>query len=188
MDDEHYEQNERGRWLLRDAPDLTALGGDGADIIYGGTGNHSLLGQGGNDRLQEGVGIAFLARGQGDDRLDGGIGSQILNGGAGKDTLIGGTADQTPIGGAGRDDLQAIAGWPTPLRLCPNHAAWTPTTLISCRQAVVFGDRIGLTGLAFSPVLEEVEGDGQERGAEKDADEPEAQHSTDGAQENEDKG
>ena len=108
--DEHYAENERGSWVLRDMPDLTALGGAGDDLIQGGTGNDLLFGEAGNDTVRGGLGDAFLSGGTGDDRLVGGIGSQLLDGGAGNDDLQAGRGTQTLDGGRGADTLRDGAG------------------------------------------------------------------------------
>ena len=56
-------------------------GGDGMDILFGGSQNDTLNGSGSSDMLA-GMG--------GDDTLDGGAGLDIINGGTGNDTLTGG--------------------------------------------------------------------------------------------------
>jgi Ca2+-binding RTX toxin-like protein len=64
---------------LGSAMQLTANGGDGADVLIGGTGNDTLSG------------------GNGDDILIGGGGLDILDGGPGDNILIQGLAESTPL-------------------------------------------------------------------------------------------
>lgn len=59
----------------------TLSGGDGNDLVIGGSGNNTLDGGDGND---------FLISGAGNDRLYGGNGNDILIGGLGRNLLVGG--------------------------------------------------------------------------------------------------
>lgn len=70
----------------------TLLGGNGKDILTGGSGNDCL--QGGN----------------GKDVLNGGAGNDCLDGGNGKDVLSGGLGDDTLVGGRGKDKLDGGEG------------------------------------------------------------------------------
>jgi Ca2+-binding RTX toxin-like protein len=74
---------------------LTANGGDGADILIGGAGNDTLLG------------------GAGDDVLIGGPGQNVLDGGPGDNILIQGGGGPGPIGIASPVAPPPVAGLPT---------------------------------------------------------------------------
>lgn len=100
--------------LLGDGDDLVIVttsapvlidGGAGNDILYGGSGDNTLLGGDGNDILFGGSGSNVLDGGAGDDTLIGGRGTDILRGGAGNDLLDGGRGDDLLIGGDGDDRL-----------------------------------------------------------------------------------
>ena len=68
---------------------------NGADLLYGGSGNDSLVGNAGHDLLQGG---------KGNDTQQGGTGRDTLNGSAGDDILYAALDTDRYVGGAG-DDL-----------------------------------------------------------------------------------
>ena len=68
-------------------------GGEGNDILDGGKGNDVLSGGGGNDELDGGKGNDVLSGGGGNDELDGGKGNDVLDGGSDANVLIGGKDD-----------------------------------------------------------------------------------------------
>jgi hypothetical protein len=67
--------------------DITAAGGPGNDVVFGGNFIH---GQGGNDLLLGGVGPDRLRGGAGDDRIEGGPGADEMDGDVGADVMNGG--------------------------------------------------------------------------------------------------
>jgi len=86
--------------------DMVLLGGAGADILFSGNLNDTVLGASGNDLIEGGDGVDFLGGeadndtlrgGGGDDTLDGGTGNDILEGGTGSDTYVAGTGNDTII-------------------------------------------------------------------------------------------
>ena len=98
---------------------LFAEGGDGADIIFGGTWNDTLdgglgrdflVGGAGDDLLTGGGSADTLIGGDGNDSIFGGEGRDFLDGGAGNDRLNGGTSADTLIGGEGADRLEGETG------------------------------------------------------------------------------
>ena len=115
-----------------------AVGGSGADLLFGNAlanslsganGNDLLAGSGGHDRLYGGGGWDKLYGGDGNDRMSGGSGNDILVGGAGNehgqgdagadylyggdgvDVLSGGTGNDILLGQAGSDYLYGGAGF-----------------------------------------------------------------------------
>jgi hypothetical protein len=85
---------------------LDAAGGNGDDTIS--LGNAALppaqlFGGNGNDVLTGGSGADQLFGGNGNDTLNGGDGDDILDGGAGDDTVVGGKGADTAFLGAGND-------------------------------------------------------------------------------------
>jgi Ca2+-binding RTX toxin-like protein len=79
------------------------LGGSGHDSIFGGNGDDFLSGGSGNDWLFGGWGNDLLAGNAGRDRMFGGFGSDVLIGGSGRDFLNGGFGRDYLAGGPGRD-------------------------------------------------------------------------------------
>lgn len=67
-----------------------ALGGAGADRLFGNDADNLLDGRGGDDTVEGGSGDDLVLGGAGDDRLVGGDGADVLRGGAGADHLLGG--------------------------------------------------------------------------------------------------
>lgn len=74
-------------------------GGYGQDEIHGGDGDDVLWGSGGSDKIYGG---------NGDDELWGHGGNDELHGGDGRDTLNGGSGDDRLFGDAGRDVLVSV--------------------------------------------------------------------------------
>ena len=81
------------------------LGGNGADMLTGGTADDLLVGNAGADTLDGGTGDGndILLGGTGEDTLKGGDGMDMLLGGADNDTLEGGKDNDILKGGAGND-------------------------------------------------------------------------------------
>jgi Ca2+-binding RTX toxin-like protein len=94
---------------------ITVLGKSGGDsivvdaaitkqtFILGGNGKDVLTGGSGDDNIDGGNGKDVIAGGAGDDELAGGRGRDVLDGGDGNDTLTGGRAMDASTGGAGTD-------------------------------------------------------------------------------------
>ncbi|HYW15266.1 MAG TPA: M10 family metallopeptidase C-terminal domain-containing protein [Allosphingosinicella sp.] len=80
-----------------------AIGGSGADTMFGNEVGNVLTGNAGNDTLNGLAGDDTLNGGIGDDSLNGGVGSDELNGGDGVDTLNGGDGVDFFAGGLGND-------------------------------------------------------------------------------------
>jgi Ca2+-binding RTX toxin-like protein len=94
-------------------------GGDGNDLLIGGTDNDSMTGGPGNDLLQGQDGDDLLRGGADDDTLEGDAGADelrgdgendLLKGGAGDDILRGGELNDTLLAGTGDDTLDGGAG------------------------------------------------------------------------------
>jgi PKD repeat protein len=90
-----------GNDVLIVSASLPALvdGGAGDDILNGGRGDNILRGGSGNDLLFGGAGNDVLLGGDGSDLLNGGSGRNILIGGNGEDVLIAGSGEEILIGG-----------------------------------------------------------------------------------------
>ena len=121
--------DQRGGWsyYFQDES-LLAYGGEGNDVIIGGSeadklfgedGDDVLVGYDGDDELIGGSGNDVLRGREGNDDLDGGDGNDFIFGGSGNDTLIGGNGDDelygyegnnTLIGGQGNDYLSGGDG------------------------------------------------------------------------------
>ena len=78
-------------------------GGDGADVIFAGSGNDSIDGGNGDDVVFGGAGSDTITGGAGDDDIFAGGDSDIVTGGTGNDTLWGGNGDDSFTGGDGAD-------------------------------------------------------------------------------------
>ena len=105
--------------LYGDGDDDLIEGGDGLDVLLGGTGNDTISGDAGNDWIQGGFGTDSLSGGLGndtlygdgdDDLIEGGDGVDVLSGGDGNDTLSGDGDGDLLQGGAGMDSLLGGAG------------------------------------------------------------------------------
>ncbi len=70
-------------------------------LLFGGTGNDTLIGGSGSDTLQGGAG---------NDTLKGGLGNDALSGFSGNDSLLGEDGDDTLFGGDGNDRLRGGLG------------------------------------------------------------------------------
>lgn len=88
------------------AVELTQIGFNTGDDIYGTGVSDIIEGRGGNDRLAGFAGDDRLSGGSGVDRIFGGAGDDVLAGGAGNDYIYGG--DYQGDGGAG-DDTASFA-------------------------------------------------------------------------------
>jgi Ca2+-binding RTX toxin-like protein len=116
-----------GQWFgtrkaneIRDDLNMNWIDGmDGADKIFGGAGNDTLLGSGGsdilrgqadNDNLFGGQGADVLLGGSGNDQLHGGDGADRLSGSGGDDLLKGDAGDDRLAGNSGHDKLFAGDG------------------------------------------------------------------------------
>jgi predicted extracellular nuclease len=86
------------------------LGGNGANMLFGGNGNDILTGNNGIDLLCGGAGNDALTGGTGDDVLDSGAGNDILTGDNGNDVLSAGSGDDLLFGGNGNDSMSGGAG------------------------------------------------------------------------------
>ncbi|MGZ8285069.1 MAG: M10 family metallopeptidase C-terminal domain-containing protein [Allosphingosinicella sp.] len=80
-----------------------AIGGSGADTMFGNEVGNVLTGNAGNDTISGLAGDDTLNGGLGSDSLNGGLGSDRLNGGDGVDILVGGDGVDFFTGGAGND-------------------------------------------------------------------------------------
>ncbi|WP_272942224.1 S8 family serine peptidase [Candidatus Regiella insecticola] len=85
-------------------------GGEGNDVLMGGTAADVLAGESGDDNLFAGAGNDVLRGHKGNDRLYGGLDDDLLEGGSGSDTLYGGDGDDILKGGAGDDFLDGGEG------------------------------------------------------------------------------
>ena len=84
---------------------MTAEGGDGNDVILGGSAADRLYGQDGNDVLRGRSGVDFLYGGDGRDQLFGGDDNDWLYGNDGNDELNGDDGEDHLFGGRGEDRL-----------------------------------------------------------------------------------
>jgi Ca2+-binding RTX toxin-like protein len=85
-------------------------GGSGNDQIFGTWGNDLLVGGDGNDEIYGGSGNDFLFGANGDDHLFGGSGNDYINGGNNWDTMSGGDGNDLLVGGPGWDQYHGNAG------------------------------------------------------------------------------
>lgn len=81
------------------------VGGSDADLFFGETGNDTLIAGGGDDSAFGGLGNDTLRGGSGNDVLDGGDDADLVVGQGGGDLLIGGTGNDTVDGGVGNDSM-----------------------------------------------------------------------------------
>ncbi len=152
--DDTITMNEVGM-LAGDGVPLWAWGGNGNDVIRGGSRNDRLIGEngndvlygnagadqlfgaffssdvetgGGHDQLYGGAGNDMLRGGQGNDLLDGGGNNDTLIGGAGNDTLLGGSGDDVLTGGDGDDTMDGGLGVDTIMEV-GGHAYLTDSSL-----------------------------------------------------------
>ena len=100
-----------GNDVLVGGSDKDELRGEGGnDVLVGGGGNDLLIGASGDDVLQGEQGVDKLLGGDGNDRLEGGDQDDTLRGGNGSDTLIGGDGADRVDGDAGDDTIEGGAG------------------------------------------------------------------------------
>ena len=112
--------DQRGGWSYYfQYESLIAYGGDGNDVIIGGSeadklfgedGDDVLIGYEGNDELIGGTGNDILRGREGNDDIDGGDGNDFIDGGSGNDTLIGGNGDDELYGYEGNNTLTGGQG------------------------------------------------------------------------------
>ena len=88
----------------------TILGGPADDLIDAGFGTDTVFGFAGNDELLGGPGVDTLDGGAGDDELFGGLGGDSLSGGSGSDLLVGNVGADFLSGGGGDDKLMGLGG------------------------------------------------------------------------------
>lgn len=86
------------------------FGGAGHDDIFGNTGNDTLFGGTGNDNIMGGVGNDTASGGSGDDTIDGGEGDDLSFGGSGEDVLTDDDGTNTLNGGSGDDTITVSGG------------------------------------------------------------------------------
>jgi Ca2+-binding RTX toxin-like protein len=93
-------------------PAAQLFGGDGNDVLTGGSGADLLFGQAGNDTLLGKGGNDFLFGGADNDTLTGGDGDDQAFGEAGNDRMIWNPGDDTDLneGGAGTDTVEVNGG------------------------------------------------------------------------------
>ncbi|WP_460106694.1 calcium-binding protein [Pseudomonas sp. S3_E04] len=85
-------------------------GGDGDDVLIGGSANDALSGENGNDTIIGGAGNDVLRGHRGNDRIQGGSGDDLIDGGQDDDNLSGGAGDDVLNGGAGDDQIDGGNG------------------------------------------------------------------------------
>ena len=88
----------------------TILGNEGPDVIQGSDGDDNTIGGDGNDIITDSAGADVLKGGPGNDALDGGIGNDIVLGGTGSDFVNGGANDNESFVGEGNDFVMAGQG------------------------------------------------------------------------------
>ncbi len=89
---------------------IVVTGGDGNDLILGGSDADVLSGDAGNDTLIAGGGDDLVLGGDGNDTLRGGAGSDAMDGGADNDLLVGQGGGDLLIGGTGNDNVDGGVG------------------------------------------------------------------------------
>ncbi|MEL7497998.1 MAG: hypothetical protein AAFN77_10335 [Planctomycetota bacterium] len=85
-------------------------GGSAADVINGGRGNDQISGRGAADRLVGNLGNDIVNGDDGSDSIFGTAGNNTLNGGNGQDIIYGGDEADTINGGTGMDQIFGLAG------------------------------------------------------------------------------
>jgi hypothetical protein len=136
-------------------PAQTFSGGDGKDVVTGGTLNDRISGGSGNDILLGGAGNDTLNGDSNADKLDGGAGNDSLNGGGSSDTLIGGLGDDVLNGGSSNDtvDYTAAAG-PVTVNLALGTATGEGNdTLLNIERVTGSGFDDTITGNTLANVL-----------------------------------
>ncbi len=87
-----------------------AIGGYGADTIYGNSTANFIQGFGGDDVILADLGNDLIYANAGNDSVDGGDGSDEMWGGGGRDTLVGGNGNDLMGGGIDNDQLFGGSG------------------------------------------------------------------------------
>jgi Ca2+-binding RTX toxin-like protein len=143
-------------------PAQTFNGGDGNDLIVGGTLNDLISGGNGNDVLQVGDGNDTLTGGSNSDRLEGGVGNDSLNGGSSADTLVGGLGDDLLDGGSSNDtaDYTTSAAAVTVDLVAGTAAGEGNDKLLNIENATGSGLADTITGNTLANVI--VGGDGND--------------------------
>src|SRR5690606_29243607 len=85
-------------------------GGDGSDVLLGGSNPECLVGLDGDDALHAGSDGDVLLGGDGADLLRGGSANDVIAGGPGPDDIDAGSGDDEIRGGAGADVIDAGSG------------------------------------------------------------------------------
>jgi Ca2+-binding RTX toxin-like protein len=85
-------------------------GGDGNDVLIGGSAADALSGEDGDDLIDGGAGNDVLRGHRGEDNISGGAGDDLLDGGLGDDGLFGGLGNDVLKGGAGDDTIDGGDG------------------------------------------------------------------------------
>ncbi len=104
--------------LTESAGTDTIYGGDGDDVIIGGTGYNAavypstdrLMGENGNDTIYVRDDGALVSGGSGDDTVYGGAGADEISGDSGQDQLFGGGGNDGISGGDGDDRIEGGDG------------------------------------------------------------------------------
>lgn len=113
-------------------------GGDGNDILVGGSGNDTLQGNTGNDSISGGSSNDTLYGSEGEDTLHGDSGNDVIYGGendddlygdSGNDKLYGGDGNDGVYGGVGTDELTGGSDGKVDRFL---FGSGTPDTLMDC--------------------------------------------------------
>ena len=78
---------------------------DGRDLVYGGTGNDTILTGDDADTIYGGIGNDTIWAGIDDDYVEGGDGNDVINAGHGSDTVYGGLGNDVINGGTGYPQL-----------------------------------------------------------------------------------
>ena len=93
-------------------PAAQLFGGDGNDVITGGSGNDMLFGQAGNDTVLGKGGDDLLFGGSGNDTLTGGVGDDQMFGETGNDRMIWNPGEGSDLmeGGDGNDTAEVNGG------------------------------------------------------------------------------
>lgn len=89
---------------------LQIYGGQGNDILSGGSASDTIYGLGGNDTINGNAGNDYLVGGYGIDTEAAPTQGEVINGGLGNDTLIGGNGNDLLDGGQGDDSLRGLNG------------------------------------------------------------------------------
>ncbi len=89
---------------------LAIYGGQGDDILNGGSAKDAIYGLGGNDRIDGKAGDDYLVGGYGLLGETASSRGDVLIGGAGNDTLIGSSGNDELDGGSGDDNLRGMNG------------------------------------------------------------------------------